>query len=210
MAIQKEFLLRYREPGYLRFQVPATVCVSPAAAALSAKIQAIPGVYRVNLYTGQRKLAIRYTEGLCDFNALVAALHAIVTELETGLAFEQPARSLPAASASARKISLLSRFKENRAVSQVKRWFDDKFIAAKETVQAARIVGKAAQHAPAGIFRISEKSIIDFLNDMLALYLIRMHWTRITQEWIPRPIKYRYEWLATFYLFFLLVRYRRK
>jgi hypothetical protein len=54
-----------------------------------------------------------------------------------------------------------------------------------------------------------EKAIIDFFNDILVLYLIKLHWTRITKEWIPKPWAFRYQWMAIFYLFYLLMRSRR-
>ncbi len=50
---------------------------------------------------------------------------------------------------------------------------------------------------------------IHFLNDLVAFYLIRIHWGRITRQWLPNPWSYRYEWLTMAYLTFLLVRYRK-
>jgi hypothetical protein len=52
--------------------------------------------------------------------------------------------------------------------------------------------------------------MIDFFNDILVLFLIKLHWTNITQQWLLKPLKYRYEWMALFYMFFLLVRSRKK
>jgi hypothetical protein len=70
-------------------------------------------------------------------------------------------------------------------------------------------VGKIGTKGPKALFKDPEKATIDFLNDVLVLYLIKTHWTRITQEWLVKPIVHRYEWMAVFYLFFLLVRSRR-
>ncbi len=56
---------------------------------------------------------------------------------------------------------------------------------------------------------LSEKAIINFLNDIVAFYLIKVHWELISQRWLKDPVKYGNAWLTTFYLVFLLVRYRK-
>ncbi|MDD1623545.1 MAG: hypothetical protein LUO94_02110, partial [Methylococcaceae bacterium] len=63
---------------------------------------------------------------------------------------------------------------------------------------------------PTAFMKDPEKAIIDFLNDILVIFLIRLHWNDITQNWLVKPLKYRYEWMALFYMFFLLVRSRKK
>jgi len=200
MAIQKEFLLRYRDVGHLRFQIPARLCEQHAASVLCAQIKTISGVCRVNLYRNQQKLSIRYQESFCDFDTLIKSLWQLLSELEAQDSFTQQALT------PSDRRPLLKKITRNR----VSLWFNNKYVAAKETVQAAKILGKAAHNTPKGIFNLSEKAIIDFLNDILVLYLIKLHWARITQEWMLKPLRYRYEWMAVFYLFFLLVRSRKK
>ena len=56
---------------------------------------------------------------------------------------------------------------------------------------------------------LTEKAIINFLNDIVAFYLIKVHWELISQRWLKDPVKYGNAWLTTFYLVFLLVRYRK-
>ena len=56
---------------------------------------------------------------------------------------------------------------------------------------------------------ISEKAVINFLNDLVAFYLVRVHWDLITQRWLREPLRFRNAWLTVFYLVFLLVRYRK-
>jgi hypothetical protein len=99
--------------------------------------------------------------------------------------------------------------KHKLKTSKINRWFDDKITSAKETAQAAKIIGKLSSKGPKALIKNPEKAIIDFLNDILVLYLIKTHWTRITQQWLVKPFVHRYEWLAMFYLFFLLVRSRK-
>lgn len=56
---------------------------------------------------------------------------------------------------------------------------------------------------------LSEKAVLNFLNELLAFYLIKVHWDLITQRWLKSPWQHADAWLATFYLIFLLVRYRK-
>ncbi len=56
---------------------------------------------------------------------------------------------------------------------------------------------------------LKESTVVEFLNDALVLFLIKLHWHMITQHWLRQPWRYRYEWLAALYLIYLLVRSRR-
>lgn len=202
MAIQREFQLRYRHDGHVRFQVPARACEPVVAGLLSEKLAAINGVTSVNLYRKQRKLSIRYKESACSFIELARKLSEILAELEQQDHFEsKPLIEIAKKSA----LDIKKRLKQTR----IGGWLTDKFQAGKETVQAAKIIGKLGIKGPRALIKDPEKATLDFLNDVLVLYLIKTHWTRITQEWLVRPFVHRYEWLATFYLFFLLVRSRR-
>jgi len=57
---------------------------------------------------------------------------------------------------------------------------------------------------------LDERTVINFLNDIAALYLVKIHWDLITKRWTQAPFTYRYEWLTVFYLVFLLVRSRKQ
>lgn len=196
MAIQKEFVLRYRGVEHVRFEIPSAFCDAKMAEALSGRLLAVDGVYRVQVYRGQRKLAIRYQETVRDFKDLCKILFQIVDELER--------ESTRFKAVEVAKQHVKSRFQGLR----ISRWFSSKYEDAKETVQAAKIVTKGLTK-PGKFFQDPEKMVIDFLNDILVLFLIRMHWDRITKEWIPKPFKYRYEWMAVFYMIYLLMRSRR-
>lgn len=202
MAIQKEFQLRYRHDGHVRFQVPIRACDAVVAGLLTEKLAAVAGVSSVNLYRNQRKLSIRYNEKTCGFIDLARQLSDILAELEGHGHFESKPL-IEKAKKSA--LGLKKRLKQTAIGS----WLKNKFQAGKETVQAATIIGKLGIKGPKALIKDPEKATLDFLNDVLVLYLIKTHWTRITQEWLVRPFVHRYEWLATFYLFFLLVRSRR-
>lgn len=55
----------------------------------------------------------------------------------------------------------------------------------------------------------TEKAILNFANDVLVFYLIRIHWSLISERWLKEPAKHLDAWLAVFYLLYLLVRFRR-
>lgn len=200
MAIQKQLILRYRNDGHLRFQIPPSLCEAAVAKLITDKISGIEGIRAVSLYRGQHKLSIRYHENICDFKTLAVKLFQTLDELEKQGWFE------PKALVESGKARIKNKLKKNR----ISRWFGEKYQAAQETAQAAKLLGKLSTKGPKALIKDPEKAIIDFLNDVLVLYLIRIHWTRITQEWLLRPLVHRYEWMAVFYMFFLLVRSRRK
>ena len=202
MSIQKQFVLRYRVDGHVRFQIPAQICNIDAAKALTDGISGIDGVYRVNLYRNQQKLSIRFNESFCDFKSLARQLFHLLAELEKNGALTPKLASKSALWKDKAKAKLED-FKATR-------WAKEKFDDAKETVQAAKIIGKMGMKKPTAFVKDPEKAIIDFLNDILVLFLIRLHWNEITQNWLVKPLKYRYEWMALFYMFFLLVRSRKK
>lgn len=202
MAIQRNFVLRYRESGHIRFQIPSEACDSAAAKALTEKLLELDGVYRVVLYRRQQKLSIRFQETICEFESLVKQLYQILAEIEkTGLFNPKPIAK--------------SRLWKERAIGNKAKpgplnWFKQKYTDAKDTVHAAKVVGKIGLKKPKAFLNDPEKAVIDFLNDILVLFLIKLHWQHITQQWIVKPFKYRYEWMAIFYMFYLLIRSRKK
>ena len=204
MSIQKQCVLRHRAEGHVRFQLPAALCHRDISENVAAKIKAIDGVYRVNFYARQGKVSIRFQETVCDFTQLVKQLFELFGELETSGALIVQTEKKPSLVG-----KLSAKVSEKADKFAVTRWFKTKTIEAKETLQAAKIVTKLAMKKPNGLLKDPEKAIIDFLNDILVLFLIRSHWEHITKLWLISPFKYRYEWLATFYMFFLLIRSRK-
>jgi hypothetical protein len=202
MSIQKEFVLRYNLDGHVRFEIPARICHVDVAKAVTEGISGIDGVYRVNLYRGQQKLSIRFNETVCDFKALARQLFDLLSDLETKDALKP------------KPVSTSARWKEKAKAKidnfKVTRWAKEKFGAAKETVQAAKVITRLGMKKPNAFIQDPEKAVISFLNDILVLFLIKLHWNDITQNWLLKPFKYRYEWMALFYLFFLLVRSRKQ
>jgi len=200
MAIQKQFVLRLREEGHLRFQIPDQFCSASVAKALTDALSAMDGVYRVRVYSSQKKLSIRYQETVCDFHTLAKALFNIVADLEQAMLLDQQREASHKA---------ISKGRDKLKNLTVSKWVSRKYEDTKETLQAAKILTKVGLKKGKTLGNDPEKAVIDFLNDVLVLFLIRLHWDHITKSWIPNPIKYRYEWMAVFYMIYLLMRSRR-
>ena len=202
MSIQKEFVLRYNVDGHVRFEIPARICNVDVAKAVTDGISGIDGVYRVNLYRNQQKLSIRFNEAVCDFKSLARQLFDLLADLDTKGALKP------------KPVSTSIQWKEKAKARlddfKITRWTKEKFDVAKETVQAAKVITRLGMKKPGAFIDDPEKAVISFLNDILVLFLIKLHWNDITQKWLLKPFMYRYEWMALFYLFFLLVRSRKQ
>jgi hypothetical protein len=202
MSIQKEFVLRYRVDGHVRFQIPARICNVDVAKAVTDGISGIDGVYRVNLFRRQQKLSIRFEESVCDLKSLARQLFHLLAELEKNGGLKPK----PVSKSSLWKEKAKSKLDDFKTT----RWAKEKFGDAKETVHAAKVITRLGIKKPKAFMKDPEKAIIDFLNDILVLFLVRLHWSDITQHWLVKPFKHRYEWMALFYMFFLLVRSRKQ
>lgn len=204
MCIQKKIILRYRNEGHLRFEIPEQLCDEEVAKLLTAKISKFEGVYSIKIYRNQRKLSIHYQESICTFKLFAKQLFQLISDLDQqDLLVAQVVNKVKLEKP--KQWNLKSRIKDLK----VARWASEKYGNAKETVQAVKVISKVGLKKPKALFKDPEKAIIDFLNDILLLYLITLHWSRITKEWIPRPWVHRYEWTAVFYLFYLLMRSRK-
>jgi hypothetical protein len=204
MSIQKEITIRSHSAGHVRFEIPEQLCNAGVARILTANILKFEGVYRVKIFSKQRKLSINYQISVCDLKLLAKQLHKLLADLDKqGFLVAKVIQEVDKKRRKSWNIkSKLSNWKATR-------WVSEKYSSAKETAHAAKVITKIGLKAPKPLIKDPEKAIIDFLNDILVLYLIKIHWTRITQEWLPRPWVHRYEWTAVFYLFYLLVRSRK-
>lgn len=200
--LARQVMVLHREEGYLRFALPAALRTPPALAAIEAALLRLPGVRRAAGDVRHGKLAVHFDPHACGTRQVALALDA-------ALAADAPAR----ADAS----PALTRLRQ-RAVAWA-RVLGHRAQAARHLLQA-KLARPAA--GPAGDERapllgrvidpslINERTAINFLNDVLAFYLIRTHWDLITQRWLREPLRHGNAWLAVFYLTFLLVRYRKQ
>ena len=204
MSIQKQITVRYREEGHVRFQIPKQLCDKGVAKQITAHVLAIEGVYKVDLFHRNNKLSIRYHETACNFKQLAEQFFELLSDLDN--------RGLLTAKVEVEiEPKKPSRWNIKTKVKNLKasQWVGEKYTDAKETVQAAKVVTKLGMKKPKLFMKNPETAIIGFFNDILVLYLIKLHWTRITKEWIPNPWLFRTQWTAVFYLFYLLMRSRR-
>ena len=204
MSIQKKITVRFREEGHVRFEIPDELCSRVFSEKLTASLLKIEGVYRVRIFTRQKKLSIRYHEVVCDFKQLASQLFLLISKLEEQF-LSDSSDIIEEASETVSSWNVNSQIKQWK----VSRWAAEKYNDAKETAQAIKIMTKVGLKGPKALIKDPEKALIDFFNDILVLYLIKLHWTRITQEWILKPWFFRYQWTAVFYLFYLLLRSRR-
>jgi len=200
MDLVKDTVLRYRSPGHVRFQISPMLCSGPPAERLVSELRRIEGVYRVDLSPRQEKLSVRFLEHICAFEALIQALYRLLTAVEWAEP-EQTERTAETA-ASIPPVARASGW-------QPARWLRGKVQEARETVAAMGVLARreAVQQRARSV--LSEDNVIFALNDVLAVYLIKLHWPLITQQWIRRPWLHRYEWMAAGYLMYLFARSRR-
>lgn len=197
MSIQKEIILRYQSSGHIRFQIPERLCSDEVASFVADAINNFDGVYRVNLFRNKQKLAIRYTEESLTLQELVQQLIQLLTGLEKKGFFKAKPGNEKTSSFSSKL-----KFPNWKGTN----WAKEKYTETKETAKAISILAKLGLKKKPEILANPEKTLITFFNDVLVLFLIKVHWKLITKKWILAPLKYRYQWLTIFYLMFLFIR----
>lgn len=204
-ALSRQIVVRYRDPGHVRFALPAELCSLAAANVIETALRRQDGVYRVTIHAAERKLSVFYDEHVCDLYAVARRLFAALGELATGddtaTMAARDERTTAASPAKTRRAggSLNIEARARRALRRVM----------QEMSRHPQLRGVQERVQPMLESALTEQAIINFLNDLLAFYLIRVHWDLITQRWLREPLKFRYAWLTIFYLVFLLVRYRK-
>lgn len=174
----------HRESGYLRLRFPPQWRTAAVGATLEDGLKTLAGVRRVTWLTAEGRLAVRFDPHACTHADVARCIKTLLAGLS------QPAAmpAAPAPSTDSPPASLASRLDELRE----------------------RLVGATpARFRPIVESATTEKAIINFFNDVLAFYLIKVHWELIVDRWIKDPVKYGNAWLTVFYLVFLLVRYRK-
>jgi hypothetical protein len=195
LSIFRQIVLRHQSEGYLRFSLPDFLCQPEVAASITAGLTEVSGIYGVSLYQGQKKLAIRFTERLCSARQVMRHLHAAVAAV-----LARPARlQMVSGSSSTQPVVM-------RPISFIRLWLLSKWREISETAQAFWIILRRAYHASGFATGQQPRWLKDFMNDLLMLFLIKIHWHQLLTEWLPRPWTYRYEWAATIYLVYLSVQ----
>jgi hypothetical protein len=199
--LSKRIVVRHRESGYLRFEPPKEICHPRAADAITQCLLAVPGVYRVTFDAPQRRVMVWFEAQACAAadvaRAFKSALGALPEPDEVDAVDVDS--TTPAAATS---ISV--------AVRQLGQWATAAREGIERLTQSKAMPGSLhARLQPVLVSALTEKAITNFLNDLIAFYLIKAHWELISQRWLKDPVKYANAWLSVFYLVFLLVRYRK-
>jgi hypothetical protein len=198
----RRIVVRHREPGHLRFQLPAGLCDGPRADALEAGLQGKAGIYRATLYRAARKLSLRYDPHQASEREVVLALRAQLDRL--------PGPLVQALQPATEQLGQTLRATKERIGEGARRKLARFRLALLKLRQAQPKEGSlAARLQPVIANALTEQAIINFLNDLLAFYLIKVHWELITRRWMRNPVAHADAWLAIFYLIYLLVRYRK-
>ncbi len=185
MSIQQHIIVRHRALGHLRFQLPALLCTPSCAECLVAGLLNVAGIYRVDYDCRRARLSIRYQHTVCEERDVARRLHTLVAELPATLTRTEAT--------------------PHAAMATAPVWLQEKAEELRETLTALGIVVRQLGKGVGGVVS-NGNWLNEFLNDLLMLYLIKMHWQSITQLWLLNPWRYRYEWSATFYLIYLHVK----
>jgi hypothetical protein len=200
--LSRRIVVRHREAGYLRLELPAEICHAAAAGAIEAGLRKVPGVYRVDAWCAERRLAVRYDQHACSAADVARGLKALLGELP-----EPPGPVAAAATAAVHSAEA----KLHDAGAKLRGVFAGLRARIEQLGQPGAPAGSLqARLQPVLANAMTEPAVTNFLNDLVAFYLIKVHWELITQRWLKDPVKHADAWLTTFYLVFLLVRYRKK
>ena len=185
----------HREPGFLRLELPGELCGSDVAADLDAGVRTLAGITTVAVDPGWKRISIRYDAAALTTAQVARQLFDVIDALpdEAVASPEVPAKAPPAQATNSGIQPLL-----------------DKVKATVIPPGEAPAGSLRARFQPMLESALTEKAVTNFFNDIVAFYLIKVHWDLITKRWLQNPLANSNAWLTTFYLVFLLVRYRKR
>lgn len=185
----------HREPGYLRLELPGELCGSDVAANLEAGVGTLAGITTVAVDPGWKRISIRYDAAALSTAQVARQLFDVIDALpDEAVAPPEAHAEAPAAAPINSGIQPLL----------------DKVKAAVIPPGEVPAGSLRARFQPMVESALTEKAVTNFFNDIVAFYLIKVHWDLITKRWLQNPLANSNAWLTTFYLVFLLVRYRKR
>lgn len=186
----------HRAAGYLRLELPAELCGAAAATAIENGLRSLPGVSQATVDRPWQRLSVRHDAALCTAPQIAHHLFSLLADLPLEApAAEASVENAESAAAAATPFGLqplLDRLQQLLGLAE----------PAPDGSLQARL-------QPVLASALTEKAIYNFLNDLVAFYLVKTHWELITKRWIKTPLAYSNAWMTVFYLVFLLVRYRK-
>lgn len=204
-------VVRHRESGHVRFELPAQLCHPEAAAAVEGGLRRLGGVYRVTFDVAARRLSIRFEPRECALGDVARRLKALLADLPAPQSAATDADEIHSDGE-----ALALRWPLHDVGARVRGLADQAAARLRGAMAAVREPAAAdegsltAKLQPLVASALTERAVINFLNDLVAFYLIKAHWDLISRHWLKDPLKFRNAWLTTFYLVFLLVRYRKQ
>jgi hypothetical protein len=153
------------------------------------------GVQRVTLLTAEGKLAVRFDPHVASHGGIALRLKHLLAALPEAEAAAEPS------SAEAALVQTAAAAQESHQSLGLATRIDD--------LRERLIAAAPDRFRPMVESATTEKAVTNFFNDIVAFYLIKVHWELIVNRWIKDPVKYGNAWLTVFYLVFLLVRYRK-
>lgn len=184
--LAQRVIVLHREPGYLRLELPGELCMLEAASAIEQGMAGLAGISSAAVDRGWQRISIRFDQGVCSAAQVARHLFGLLEALPTPIVEEPEVQS-------------------SNGIQPML----DKFKAMLTPVGEAPAGSLQAKIQPILASALTEKAITNFLNDLVAFYLIKAHWELITKRWLQQPLAYSNAWMTTFYLVFLLVRYRK-
>jgi hypothetical protein len=195
--------VRHKEPGHLRLELPPELGGPAARAHLATGLRARAGVYRIEFESASR-LSIRFDAHLCGLQDVARCLRALLD----GLPAEGATASADATGQPPDTDPLTA---ARRIVERGARQVNERVQGLLDKLREPGAPTGSLQARLQPILKgaLTERATVNFLNDVLMFYLIRVHWDLITKQWMKNPLRHADAWLTTFYLVFLLVRYRK-
>lgn len=202
--IARAITVLHRAAGHLRFRLPPALAREPAAAHLEQALLALAGVRRAVVDRDHAKLAVHFDARAQAPGDIGRALLAAATQ---AAALPPPAAQAAPRRRTGRAVPWL----KHQAQAMRQRYAR---LASRARLVAGAARGELTKRSPlARVLApeiLNERAVLSLLNDITALYLIKIHWSLITQRWLRAPWAYRYEWLTIVYLTYLFVRFRRQ
>lgn len=190
--LAQRIVVLHREPGYLRLELPAEICGEAAVAAIEEGMKTLAGLSSAAVDRGWKRISIRFDAQQCTPAQVARHLFSLLP----GLPLDEAPAAEPEAAPS---IDLNNGFQP--LLDKLKSIIIPAAPPPEGSLQA--------RFQPMVESALTEKAITNFFNDIVAFYLIRVHWDLITKRWLQNPVANSNAWLTVFYLVFLLVRYRK-
>ena len=209
-SISCQILVLHKSAGHVRFALPEALANPGSAAVIEAALLCIPGVRLVRIDPGTGKMGVHYDPIACSLRQLALVLKGSL-EAAAAAATRPTASGVPPASGIGEIGQQLARgVKQAETLARRFLHRTQAQFAPPQPADTGETPGKLTPLRRAfDPALLNEKAVINFANDIVAFYLIRIHWNLITQHWIKSPLRHADAWLTVFYLTFLLVRYRK-